>query len=98
MTNIGIICAFPVQSAPFREKISTTIGTSHLFNVCVSLMSKESEGENSYLNRAANGCYRLKFFRDVKNITCLFTMQITPLTEDWQKVFSEVTINLTAFV
>lgn len=67
MTNIGIICAFPVQSAPFREKISTTIGTSHLFNVCVSLMSKESEGENSYLNRAANGCYRLKFFRDVQN-------------------------------
>lgn len=35
--------------------------------MCVSLMSKESEGENSYLNRAANGCYRLKFFRDVKN-------------------------------
>lgn len=28
---------------------------------------KESEGENFYLNCVVNGCYRLKFFCDVKN-------------------------------
>lgn len=28
---------------------------------------RKARGKNSYLNRAANGTYRLKFFRDVKN-------------------------------
>lgn len=29
----------------------------------------------------------------IELITCLYPMQIMPLTKDWQKVFSKVTIN-----